>query len=352
MRGMYVADSKNCARNAPSASASGHVARAVERERVGVGDDRAAHEEDLHAGLVAVAGQREDVGVERGGRGHALPLGDAADRLGLVAHPGRAFELEAVGGVAHLRLHTLQHLDAAALEKQQRVVDDGAVLLGRAVARARRDAALDVVVEAGPRIGARDLLCARTPREQLLHDVQRAPHRAGRGVRAEVAGAVVLDATRDRDARPIVLHVDLEVGVVLVVLEPDIVDRLVALDECRLEQQRLRLVRGDDVLERRDLIGERAHLRLEAAPRPEVRAHARAQPLRLADVEDLAPRVLHDVDAGTLGQRARLLEHGGCGHVFDCSARASRLVARAARGRVGFAARLARIHRRSGLRGL
>ena len=133
----------------------GRLARAVEHERVGVGDDGAAHEEDLHAGLVVAAREGEDVGVEGGGGRHALALGDAADRLGLVAQVCGALELEPRGGLAHLPLDVSQHVVAAALEEEQRLVDHGAVFLGRAVGRAGGDAALDVVVEAGAGVRCR-----------------------------------------------------------------------------------------------------------------------------------------------------------------------------------------------------
>ena len=101
--------------------------------------------------------------------------------------------------------------------------------------------------------------------EELLHDVERAAHRARGGVGPEVARAVLLDAAGDRDARPVVLHVDLEVGVVLVVLEPDVVGGLVALDERRLQQQRVGLGSGHDVVEGDDLIDERVDAALHAA---------------------------------------------------------------------------------------
>ncbi len=220
----------------------------------------------------------------------------------------------------HLLLDVLQHVAAAAFEEEQRLVDDLAVLLGRAVSGARGDAALDVVVEAGAGVGAGDRLGAGAPGEELLHHVERAPHRARRGVWPEVARAVLLDAAGDGDARPVLLHVDLEVGVVLVVLEADVVDGLVALDEGGLQQQRLRLVAGDDVVKCVDLLDERVDAALHAAAGAEVGAHAGAQPAGLADVEHLPAGVLHQVDARTLRKRLRLLEDSGLGHAIQCSA--------------------------------
>ena len=138
---------------------------------------------------------------------------------------------------------------------------------------------------------------------------------------------------------PLVLHVDLEVGVVLVVLEPDVVGGLVALDERRLQQQRVGLGGGHDVVEGDDLIDERVDAALHAAAGPEVGAHARAQPARLADVEHLPAGVLHQIDAGTLRQRPRLFEDGRFGHASSVALRAAALGMRWPLGesRIGYA---------------
>ena len=63
----------------------GGVLRAVEHERVGVGDHRAADEEHLHARLVLRSREREHVGIEARGRRHLLALCYLLDRRGLIA---------------------------------------------------------------------------------------------------------------------------------------------------------------------------------------------------------------------------------------------------------------------------
>ena len=156
---------------------------------------------------------------------------------------------------------------------------------------AGRDAAVDVVVEAGARVGAGDRLGAGAPREELLHEVERAAHGAGVGVRPEVARAVLLDAARDVDARPRVCDVDLQVRVVLVVLEADVEERLVALDQRRPRGAAPPASVCVTTYSKSAIASdERARLRLHAARRAEVGAHAAAQARRLADVDHVALR--------------------------------------------------------------
>ncbi len=95
--------------------------------------------------------------------------------------------------------------------------------------------------------------------------------------------------------------------VLLVVLEHDVVARLVLLDEVRFEHERLDLGVGDDEFEVAYAADEFARLRVVAAPRLEIGAHAVAEVLRLADVDDLPRLVLVQIDAGRRGQILKFL---------------------------------------------
>ena len=89
----------------------------------------------------------------------------------------------------------------------------------------------------------------------------------------------------------------------LVVAEPDVERRPVALDEVLLEMQRLRLRAGDDDLDVGDALGElrASHPRVATL---EVAAHPRAQRLRLAHVQHFARLVAEEVHAGSRGSAA------------------------------------------------
>ncbi len=111
-----------------------------------------------------------------------------------------------------------------------------------------------------------------------------------------------LRAAIERDARVLVAR-DVDERKALVVLEQDVVARLVLLDQVELEQQRLGLRRGDRDFDARHLRQHRHRLvGVDAAV--EIARHAVAQVPRLADVEDPAVLVEHAVHA-RLGRERR-----------------------------------------------
>ena len=70
-----------------------------------------------------------------------------------------ALELHAFRGRLHLLGQPPHHVLGFAFEEEEHLLDDLVVLLFGAERRARRDATLDVVIEAGARVFAGDLLC-------------------------------------------------------------------------------------------------------------------------------------------------------------------------------------------------
>ena len=100
----------------------------------------------------------------------------------------------------------------------------------------------------------------------------------------------------------------------LIVLELDVVAGRMLVGEVGFEDQSLDLVIGDDpfqVLGHRPQQGRSQMISLARAG-VEVAAHAIAQVHRLADIDDFALGILHQVDAGARGQGLQLgLEGGG-----------------------------------------
>ena len=170
---------------------------------------------------------------------------------------------------------------------------------------AGRRAALDLVLQARAVAVAEVVVGAAPQQEVLLDDFQGLAHGHRGSVGAEVAAAVLDDAAGGEDARPVAPgHLDAQVA--LVVLEADVVARLVLLDEVVLEDQRFLLVAGHQGLDVLHLAHEEGHVRAAVAA-PQVGAHPRAQLLGLAHVNDLAAAVPHQVDAGPGGQRVELV---------------------------------------------
>ena len=206
----------------------------------------------------------------------------------------------------HLRAQRLDERLLAALEEQLDLLDVGAVVgLGDGL-DAGALAALDVVQQAGPLerpLAVLDVDRAGPEREQPPDEVHRLVDARRRGVRTEVAAAVGRQLAGPLDPREVVGQGDLDVRVALVVLEPDVEARLVALDEVGLEEQRLadRVDLGD--LDVDDPIDDLADAMVSAVAGDlllPVAADAVAQALGLADVQDVAPGVLHQVHAGAV----------------------------------------------------
>jgi hypothetical protein len=139
-------------------------------------------------------------------------------------------------------------------------------------------------------------VAARAHREHAADLAQHAAQPLHVRVRAEVARPVLADVTGHRQAGHVLLHADLDVREALVVLQQDVVGRVVPPDHRGLEQQRLGLRGRHD---RVDVHGAGHHL-----PDPGLRLVAREvvpdtehQALGLAHIQHLAAGALERVDA-------------------------------------------------------
>ena len=124
-------------------------------------------------------------------------------------------------------------------------------------------------------------------------------HALGARVRAEVDPLAPVPLAGEVDAREGLVEADGDVGIGLVVAQPDVEARLVLLDEGLLREERLLLAGHHEGL---DVVDEGDHRPAGA----EVRGHALADRLRLPDVDDAAAGVAEQVDPGLVGQRAAL----------------------------------------------
>ena len=226
----------------------------------------------------------------------------AVDGRDLIADGSGAFELQRLGGLLHLLAQARDDGFGAAIQELAQIVDHLPVAGLVNAPDARRGAQLDVVVQAGAGILAGDLAVAGEIGEDAPQHVERLVHGPHAGVGAEVARAVVDHLARDGDFGKGVRPVYLDVGVAFVVLEAHVVTRAVLFDQVHLEDERLEFRADHDPLDVGDVFDQLAGLKVLVAGRVEVRAHPVAQIDGLADVNDLAGAVFHDVTAGLVGQ--------------------------------------------------
>ena len=135
------------------------------------------------------------------------------------------------------------------------------------------------------------------------------PHDTMRQVPREVGPVVrrtiFAQPTRNVDARTTFFG-QLDIGVRLVVAQQDVVARLPLFDEIVLERQRFFLVGDRDVVDVARLGDQCVRLRVGQLVFEKVAANAIPQTLRLTDIDDAAPAVFVEINAGRGGKSGGL----------------------------------------------
>ena len=223
---------------------------------------------------------------------------DEGERLQPVTNDRGQLEIHILGRGLHLAAELGLDLSRFAGEESLGVGDQLAIGLLRDAADARRRAALDLVKQAGPVARLEEAVRAAPQQEQLLQRVERVVDAAGAGEGAVIIALRAARAAMLLNAREIMIGAQQDEGEAFVVAQQHVVGRAVALDQLRFEQQRLRLVVGGDDRHR---AGLRNHA-LEPFGQPidlGIVVDAVLQRAGLADIEHVAARILHAVDAGT-----------------------------------------------------
>ena len=231
-----------------------------------------------------------------------LLFGDALGRLESIPVDGGQLKLEILGRPIHLGLQLAEHPVRVAVEKVHQLLDGGAIFLAALLADAGTAAHLDVVVETGAGIVAGDGAVAVQVGKDTAQRIERSIAVGGAGVGAEVARPVLLHPAHDLDTREILLPVDLDVGKLAVVLEPDVVVRPVALDQLVLEDQRFQLGLGHPPGDVLDLGHQRLGFGVLLGRGMEIAAHPVLEHDGLAHIDDLALPIAHEVAARLVRQ--------------------------------------------------
>ena len=220
-------------------------------EAVPVDELAVAEREDLHGGPVALDGDPDH--VDRADRAPVggLALGEVPHREQPVAVARRLLEALAPRAASRIRCSSSRWIGLVSPERNSTTPS----MISRyssceTYPTHGAPAALDVVVEArDPGVPPRLRALARPEPEDAVEDVERLAHLLRVRVRAEVDDAAPVPLAGEHDARVVVLDGDGDVRERLVVAQPDVERRPVALDEVLLEVERLDLVAGDDHLD-------------------------------------------------------------------------------------------------------
>ena len=278
----------------------------LEMEGVAVDQPSVSEREQLHGGPIAVRREADHVDRAHGPSVGPLSLREALDREQAVAIPCSLLVALGSGGFAHLPLELTNDRARLAGEKGDDAVDLGPVLLRRDRPDTRRRAPLDVEIETrDPRVPPRLRPFARPELKHPVEHVERFTHLLRIGVRPEVHRAAAVPLTGEHDAGILVGDGDRDVRKRLVVAQPHVERRPVPLDEVLLEVQRFRFALRDDHLDPAHALHHAVDTESLVAA-VEVAAHAGAQGLGLADVEDIVRLAAEEIDAGASRQPPQL----------------------------------------------
>ena len=242
---------------------------------------------------------------------------DRGQRPNPIAVAARLLEVQQLARCLHASGEIALDPLRVALQEVARLRDQGGVVVFADAADARRRAPLDLVQQAGTGARGEHRVGAASQQKCALQRGKSSVYRPRRGERPEVITLSGLRAAVLQYARERMIGGHQDAGERLVVAQQDIVTRPQALDQVRLEQQRLGFGVGCDELHRRRVRDHAVQPRPESA-RTGVRADALLEVARLADVEHLAARLDHAIDAGSGGQRREArLDHGGAGRALD-----------------------------------
>ena len=143
--------------------------------------------------------------------------------------------------------------------------------------------------------------------------IDRAARRHTARIGAEIARAVMPRAGHNGKRRIGRIRVQPDIGIALVVLQKDVVLRLIFFDHRVLEHERFELAFGDDDIEIVNMADQLPRFGVQPLGRLKIVGHAVAQQLCLADIDHLAGLVLVQVHARLHRQTAHaLLELFSC----------------------------------------
>ena len=272
-----------------------------------------------HAVLVVIA---EHVGIVPLGRGDALALLQLLDGRNKITISGRALILLPSRSLLHARVQRTAQVGGPSLQKQLHVAHRLLVELRRGqILHTRSQAALNVVLQARPRMKTGQVDLARRNQKIAVDQIDDPVCQVGREIRTVVRAPVLAQSPGHVDPRPALAQRQLHVGVSLVIPQQDVEARLALLDQIVFQRQRLFVVRDDDVIHIDCLAHQGPRLGVLPTPFVKVAGYAAAQILRLPHVNHIALGVLVQIHSGFGGNGADFGEkiHAGASLYFTVS---------------------------------
>ena len=191
-----------------------------------------------------------------------------------------------------------------------------------------------MIIETRPRLAEllRKLFAAGRQHKDAVGFVDRLVYNERGDIRSDILRAVILLLEYMRDT-PVLPGRHLDVAVSFVVLEENIIFWRVLLDQAAFKHKRLELAVRYDGVKIVYMADHFVHLGMVLFHRAEIAADPVFQRLGLADINNLAAFVLHDVDARQKRKPARLFGQKRKTRIVDCVHLPSKLAGQALKKR-------------------
>ena len=243
----------------------------------------------------------DHIALSPGGRLRQLPFEQPFHIADAVAQKRRLFKLQLPRGFRHLPLQIFEHFVGFTVEEPDHLPDNFRIRLGRNLSRAGRTALADLVMHArAAQLIRIRRLTARPQRKRLPQHFHHLAHSSPANIRPEIFRAVPDHVVHHLRARIRLPLVDADIGIMLIILEENVVIRLVELDKIAFEHQRFEVRLAQNNIEILDFRDHRLNL-WRMLLLHEIAAHAVFKIFRFADINNLAP-VLHQIAAGAVRQ--------------------------------------------------
>src|SRR5207245_562042 len=244
---------------------------------------------------------------------HVAAQAQVLEGFNLVAQPGGFLELESVRGLLHGSFHLANQLLLLAVQHKTQgpnlppvvFLADAKVTRGRALV----DAVQDARPEPAPALVVRvDVQGAGAEPEDPLQHLYGGAQALGTRERTVKPHAALPGRARELDAWKRLADADLQIRKRLIVLQLDVETRLNVLDQARLEQQGVDLAVSGEEVDVGYQLDQVAGPRILGGRLGEIVASPVAQVLGLADIQNAALGILHEIDPG-LGRKLPGLFH-------------------------------------------
>jgi len=194
---------------------------------------------------------------------HSLLFLKLMDGGELIAQPGSGLELFRFGGGQHACVQGAFKLGMAAFKEELRIAHSiGVGFEGGEPLNTRSETAVNVVLQARPRMKAAEVDIAAGDKKAAVNEFDDAVGEISGEIRAVISGSIFAQSACDKDFWEAVAQRELDIGIGLIVAKKNVEAWMALLDEVVFQGQSFVLVGDQDVIEIDSFAHERAGFRI------------------------------------------------------------------------------------------